>query len=97
EAATRAVAIQKALHRPVELAGHEFHLSASIGISIYPDDASTAESLATNADSAMYSAVENGGNTYRFFHQEMNQNSAERMLLEGKLHGALERGELMVY
>jgi len=97
EAATRAVAIQKALHRPIELAGHEFHLSAAIGISIYPDDASTAESLTTNADSAMYSAVENGGNTYRFFHQEMNQNSAERMLLEGKLHGALERGELMVY
>jgi diguanylate cyclase (GGDEF)-like protein/PAS domain S-box-containing protein len=97
DAATRAVSIQKALHQPIELAGHEFRLSASIGISVYPDDASTAEELTGNADSAMYSAVAEGGNTYRFFHHEMNQNSAERMLLEGKLHGALERKELIVY
>jgi diguanylate cyclase (GGDEF)-like protein/PAS domain S-box-containing protein len=97
DAATRAVAIQNALHQPIELVGHEFRLSASIGISVYPDDAHTTEELTSNADSAMYAAVENGGNTYRFFHHEMNKNSAARMQMEGKLHGVLEREELNVY
>jgi len=97
DAGSSALAIQQALRQPIEIQEHEFHLSASIGISIFPDDADNIEDLASNADSAMYSAIENGGNTYRFFQQEMNQNSAERMRIEGKLHGALERGELMVY
>jgi diguanylate cyclase (GGDEF)-like protein/PAS domain S-box-containing protein len=97
DAADRAGEIQQALRHTISIEGHEIHLSASIGISLFPDDADTLESLLGNADAAMYSAIDAGGNTYRFFHQEMNSRSAERMRLEGKLHHALERGELAVY
>lgn len=93
----RAGAIQQALRRTIAIEGHEIHLSASIGISLFPDDADSLEALIGNADAAMYSAIDAGGNTHRFFHQEMNSCAAERMRIEGKLHHALERGELAVY
>ncbi|HZX31752.1 MAG TPA: PAS domain S-box protein, partial [Rhodocyclaceae bacterium] len=97
DAAARAGEVQQALRRTLHIEGHEIHLSASIGISLFPDDAETLESMLGNADAAMYSAIDAGGNTYRFFHQEMNSRSAERMRIEGKLHHALDRGELAVY
>ncbi|HJW26569.1 MAG TPA: EAL domain-containing protein [Rhodocyclaceae bacterium] len=97
DAAARAAAVQQALRRTLQIEGHEIHLSASIGISLFPNDADSLEALIGNADAAMYSAIDAGGNTYRFFHQEMNSSSAERMRIEGKLHHALERGELAVY
>lgn len=75
----------------------EIHISASVGISVFPDDGDDAESLVRNADSAMYGAIEDGGNTYRFFRQEMNERAAERVQLESRLHHALERGELAVH
>jgi diguanylate cyclase (GGDEF)-like protein/PAS domain S-box-containing protein len=76
---------------------HDIHVSASIGISVYPDDGADAETLARNADSAMYKAIEEGGNTYRFFREDMHQDAAARVQLESKLHHALERGELSVH
>lgn len=97
DVANRTREIQQSLRRTIPLEGHEIHLSASIGISLFPADADTLENLLGNADSAMYSAIGDGGNTFRFFQQEMNSHSAERMRLEGRLHHALERGELAVH
>lgn len=88
---------QANLRRSMFMESHEIHLSTSIGISLFPDDASTMEGLISNADSAMYAAIELGGNTFRFYQQEMNASSAERMRIESRLHHALERGELAVY
>ncbi|WP_170228187.1 GGDEF and EAL domain-containing protein [Denitratisoma oestradiolicum] len=90
-------AIQSALRQTMRISGHEVHLSSSIGISLFPEDSDTLEGLVSSADSAMYSACERGGNTYQFFHQDMNSRSSERMRIESKLHHALERGEFSVH
>ncbi|MBI4984573.1 MAG: EAL domain-containing protein [Rhodocyclales bacterium] len=75
----------------------EIHISGSIGISVFPEDGDDAETLTRNADSAMYQAIADGGNTYRFFRQEMNERAAERVEIESRLHHALEQGELTVH
>ncbi|MCK9283231.1 MAG: EAL domain-containing protein [Rhodocyclaceae bacterium] len=96
EAAQRVRNVQEKLHGAFEFADQEIYISTSIGISVFPEDGIDAEALARNADSAMYKAIADGGNTYRFFRQEMNERAAERVRLESKLHHALERGELIV-
>lgn len=75
----------------------EFNLTASIGISIYPDDGDEMGALLQNADAAMYSAKNAGRNRYRFFKPEMNQRIAERMQIESKLRKALEQGEFLLH
>ncbi|HEX8949087.1 MAG TPA: EAL domain-containing protein [Dissulfurispiraceae bacterium] len=82
---------------PIALAGHELRISTSIGISIYPDDSTGADELLKYADIAMYHAKENGRNRYKFFDPELNRMVVERIRLEGRLRGTLERGELEVY
>ena len=57
--------------QPFQLAGPEGHISASIGISVYPTDGTDIDSLTKNADSAMYCAKQAGKNTYRFFSPSM--------------------------
>ena len=73
--------------------GHELILTASIGISVFPDDSDNASQLLRNADSAMYYAKELGRNTYSYFTESMNQNVSRRLSLEVQMHGALERDE----
>jgi diguanylate cyclase (GGDEF)-like protein/PAS domain S-box-containing protein len=97
DASAIAVICQTRLRKAIQINEHEIHLSASIGISIFPDDAETVEGLVSCADSAMYAAIEHGGNTFRFFQAEMNAHSAERMRIESLLHHALERGEFSVF
>lgn len=89
--------LQKALLKTIEIQGHEIHISASIGISIFPEDGEDVDTLTKNADSAMYQAIEDGGNTFRFFSHHMNESSLDRVRMEGKLHHALERQELEVH
>lgn len=73
--------------------GHELILTASVGISVFPDDGDNASQLLRNADSAMYYAKELGRNTYSYFTESMNQNVSRRLSLEVQMHGALERDE----
>jgi diguanylate cyclase (GGDEF)-like protein len=80
-----------ALARPMELAGHECHTTASIGIAMYPANGSDAQTLTKNADMAMYLAKEDGKNGYRFFSKEVKTQSIERLSLESALRRALER------
>ncbi|MGQ0656071.1 MAG: EAL domain-containing protein [Betaproteobacteria bacterium] len=89
--------INALLARPFELDGHTAFVSASIGITLYPDDATGAEALSMNADAAMYRAKENGRNGYQFFTPEMNERARQRMELEAALRKALERGELRLH
>ncbi len=97
-AASVAKKILHALESPFRIDGREFVLSASIGISLYPQDGLDAETLLKNADSAMYRAKESGGNGVQFYAGEMNVQAVERLLLETGLRQALERGELeLVY
>jgi diguanylate cyclase (GGDEF)-like protein len=77
--------------------GHELRVTASIGISIYPDDGDNADILLKNADIAMYSAKEQGRNNYQFYSSVMNIRILKRAALEDSLRKALERRELLVY
>jgi diguanylate cyclase (GGDEF)-like protein/PAS domain S-box-containing protein len=71
----------------------ELVLTASIGISVYPDDGENQTELLRNADTAMYHSKELGRNTYSYFTDEMNQGVSRRLLLEEQMRGALNRGE----
>lgn len=75
----------------------EAYISASVGITLFPDDGADPEELLRNADWAMYKAKESGGRTFRFFTQEMDTQALARMQLEGELRRGLDRGELVVH
>ncbi|MCR4314264.1 MAG: EAL domain-containing protein [Candidatus Uhrbacteria bacterium] len=82
---------------PFDIKGHELFLTASIGISVYPDDGTDAETLFKNADIAMYLAKEEGRNAYRFYTTAMNARTIERLELENGLRKAIERDELLLH
>lgn len=86
----------KAITAPYEINGHELSVTASIGISIFPDDGGDIERLIKNADMAMYHAKENGRNSYQFFSTEMNLRNMERTNLENGLKQAIERHEFVL-
>jgi len=76
--------------------GRELLFTASIGIAIYPHDGQEPSTLLRNADSAMYHSKQQGRNTFSFYTDAMNLELARRLLVEGQMHGALERGEFSV-
>jgi len=80
--------------RPVALQGKECQVTASVGISIYPDDGKDAQTLLKNADIAMYLVKQQGKNSFRFYSPQMNVHLMERLSLESSLRRAMERGEL---
>ncbi|MEP7297384.1 MAG: EAL domain-containing protein [Burkholderiales bacterium] len=82
---------------PFFIDGHELRVSASVGVSVYPEDGGDATSLLKNADTAMYRAKERGRGVYQFFTPQMNAEGNERFMLESGLHRALERGELTLH
>jgi diguanylate cyclase (GGDEF)-like protein/PAS domain S-box-containing protein len=97
DAAVVARKINDALARPFDLDGHRTFISASIGITLYPDDAVDPATLNMNADAAMYRAKELGRNRYQFFAQEMNDRAMQRMQMEASMRRALERGEFVLH
>jgi diguanylate cyclase (GGDEF)-like protein/PAS domain S-box-containing protein len=89
--------IRDALRRPFDLSGHEVTVTASIGITVYPDDGLDADTLIKYADTAMYRAKEAGRDAYRFFTAEMNAQSLARLELENALRRAIEQREFVLY
>jgi diguanylate cyclase (GGDEF)-like protein len=92
-----AARVLQEIERPLKLSDIELHTSASIGISIYPDDGATAETLLQHADAAMYHAKKSGRNTYQFFAPAMNAFARERLELENGLRRALSRREFVLH
>ena len=86
-----------ALAKPFLLSGHEAFVSASIGITIFPDDANDAQDLLKNADAAMYRAKEQGKANYQFFTADMNEEVKERMIIKNGLIKALENDEFILH
>jgi diguanylate cyclase (GGDEF)-like protein/PAS domain S-box-containing protein len=86
--------ILDALDRPFALEGREVHLSASIGVSLYPQDGEDFDTLLGHADVAMYRAKDMGRGTYQFFTPAMSAGLKQRVELEAQLRRALEKGEL---
>ncbi|PXW98836.1 PAS domain S-box-containing protein/diguanylate cyclase (GGDEF)-like protein [Sphaerotilus hippei] len=85
------------LSRPFELAGQEIHVTASLGLSVYPRDATDAGSLLKYADTALYKAKAAGRNTYRFFSPGMDAQAHAQLRLENDLRRALDRQELLLH
>jgi diguanylate cyclase (GGDEF)-like protein len=96
-AATAAQKIIATIAEPFVLLGHEFRVTASIGISIYPHDGPDEQTLTKNADVAMYQAKEEGKNNFKFYSEKLNANSLERLALESSLRHALERREFQLH
>ncbi|GAB6053759.1 EAL domain-containing protein [Magnetospira thiophila] len=86
-----------ALSRAFDLNGQEAFVSASVGITTFPDDADNATDLLKNADGAMYRAKEKGKDNYQFFTADMNEEVKERLFLKNGLANALERQEFVLY
>jgi len=85
------------MNQPFHLSGRDLFVSASIGIALYPGDASDVHTLLKHADTAMYRAKEQGRAAYRFFTSELNQQVQERLLLETAVRHALERDEFALH
>jgi diguanylate cyclase (GGDEF)-like protein/PAS domain S-box-containing protein len=93
EVAVVARSILSAALAPLTIAGHECRVTASIGICMYPRDATDEQSLMKNADIAMYLAKEEGKNNYQFYVDGTRSQSIERLRIETNLRRALERNE----
>jgi len=75
----------------------DLQLTASIGLSTYPEDGEDAEILLKHADTAMYEGKKRGPNNYEFFSQDMNAETIERQSIEADLRGASERQEFALH
>ncbi|MDP3439782.1 MAG: EAL domain-containing protein [Azonexus sp.] len=89
--------ILMAVAAPFHFSGETAHVSGSIGITLYPDDAADVEALIRSADQAMYSAKDQGRNRYQYFTAAMQHAAQARHLLGNDLRGAVAAGQLMVY
>ncbi len=81
----------------LDLLGQEFRVTASIGVSVYPEDGEDEQALMKNADIAMYQAKQEGKNNFQFHSQKMAAHSLERLALESGLRRALERNEFQLH
>lgn len=84
------------LRLPVELNGTPISVSASMGISLFPEDGSTAEALMSNADAAMYSAKEQGRDTFRFYSERLTEKAFQQVLLDSALREAQRKDQLQL-
>ena len=80
-----------------EIKEQQIFITASIGVTLYPVDASTIEGLLKNADTAMYRAKDAGRNNFQFYSADMHEQTLKRATLENRLRGAITRGELMLH
>ncbi|MDV2856793.1 EAL domain-containing protein [Oceanimonas sp. CAM02] len=78
---------------PFKIGPHEFRIGCSLGVSLYPDDAGSAEQLLHQADAAMYQAKQEGRNDYRLFSKHMNHQQHKLLAMETALRYAVETGE----
>jgi diguanylate cyclase (GGDEF)-like protein len=101
DAAQRAIAvgnrIREVLRPPFVVKNAEVTVTASVGVAIYPDDASNGETLVQYADTAMYQAKSEGRDTQRFFKARMNTDALARLNLETALRKAVENDEFLLH
>jgi len=97
DAARVAEKVLDTLRVPFHIEGREIFVTASIGISLYPEDGRDADTLVKNADAAMYRAKEQGRDNYQLYGPALNATALERLALEGSLRRALAQDELVVH
>lgn len=89
--------ILTAMILPFKVDEHELFVTASIGVSMYPEDGDDAESLLKKADMAMYEAKAKGRNNFQFFTPTMDENASRKLLFGNELRKALERDEFILH
>jgi len=89
--------ILHAFSKPFTVGGSEFHMSASLGIAVYPEHGEDVETLMIHADSAMYRAKASGKNMYTFFEPDMRILTNEQLLLEKAIRKALEQNQFSLH
>ena len=97
DAGTKAGKILDALAEPYDIDQSSLRITASLGISLCPEDGQDAETLIRNADMAMYQAKASGRNNYQFFKTDMNGKATNRRSIEWGLRFALERDEFFMH
>ncbi|MFL5560899.1 MAG: putative bifunctional diguanylate cyclase/phosphodiesterase [Gemmatimonadaceae bacterium] len=97
EATLVARRVREALKLPIVIDGRELFVSASIGVSLYPNDGDDAETLLKNADTAMYRAKTQGRDIVQLYAPAMNARALEQLTLENRLRRALPNGELELF
>lgn len=96
DAALVAEKIGKAFLLPHTIAGHDLHISLSIGISVFPDDGVSVDIIMQSADTAMYQVKATGRANYKFFESDMNARAVHRLHVESSLRRALRQGEFLL-
>lgn len=89
--------ILKGVSAPANIMGHEISTSVSMGISVYPSDGETTDTLLQHAEMAMYKAKAAGKNCFRFFTEDMNASAVSYLLMENELRRAIETDQLTVH
>ncbi|MCJ8008201.1 putative bifunctional diguanylate cyclase/phosphodiesterase [Lederbergia wuyishanensis] len=89
--------LQDEFSAPFSIQGHLLYVTASIGISVYPEDGKDIDSLLKCADIAMYQSKEKGGNVAHFFNESMRNKYDNRLLIENSLRLAVDRGDFVLY
>jgi diguanylate cyclase (GGDEF)-like protein len=97
QAGTAAANIIAVLSEPFVLLGEKFRVSASVGISVFPNDGEDEQTLMKNADIAMYAAKDAGKNAFRYFSADMSRASQERINLESGVRRALAHDEFELH
>jgi diguanylate cyclase (GGDEF)-like protein/PAS domain S-box-containing protein len=96
-AAKVAEKIIQVLKQKIVLDGHTLHITASIGISLYPKDSILKNDLLKYADTAMYKAKDEGRDNYQFYSSEMTRLAFEKAVMESALHRAIDEKQFVVY
>ncbi|WP_176442317.1 EAL domain-containing protein [Noviherbaspirillum humi] len=97
EAAVVSRKINEAALRPFTIGAQEYQVSASIGISLYPDNGDNAQVMMKHADIAMYQTKESGKNHYQFYSPQIDRDASSRLAMEAELRQALERNQLRLH
>ena len=96
-AAKIAEEILEILKPKIVINGHTIYITASIGISLYPKDSISQNDLLKYADTAMYRAKTEGGNTYQFYSPKMTQLAFEKAVMSADLHQAIEEKQFVIH
>ena len=97
QAAQVGAKLLEAVAQPYKEGDHEFFLTASIGVAVYPEDGLDMDTLLRNADTAMYAGKSAGGNTVHFYTGALNERLQSRVSVERRLHRALNNGEFSLH
>lgn len=85
------------LNKPFEIDGREIYLHANLGISVYPGDGETPLSLLNHANVAMHQVKKDADNVYKYYSEDLNRQSGERLLLHTQIRKAIDNAEFLVY